>query len=197
MKLKVSQRPEAFFDLFEESGANLVAATDQLRDMLHDYTDVEMKARRIAEREHDGDEVTHAIIRLLNTTFITPMDREDIYQLATALDDVMDAVEAAADLFVLHRIGEPLPEMKAQADVLHRAAEQTDQALRAFRKLRRDDLEPYWVEINRLENEGTSCTAVPSPTCSQATIERWTSCDGRKSSRRSKRRSTDSRTSRT
>jgi len=154
VKLKVSQRPEAFFDLFEESGANLVAATDQLRDMLHDYVDVEMKARRIAEREHDGDEVTHAIIRLLNTTFVTPMDREDIYQLATALDDVMDAVEAAADLFVLHRIGEPLPEMKAQAEVLHRAAVQTDQALRAFRKLRRDDLEPYWVEINSLENEG-------------------------------------------
>lgn len=154
VKLKVSQRPEAFFDLFEESGTNLVAATDQLRDMLHDYVDVEMKARRIAEREHDGDEVTHAIIRLLNTTFVTPMDREDIYQLATALDDVMDAVEAAADLFVLHRIGEPLPEMKAQAEVLHRAAQQTDQALRAFRKLRRDDLEPYWVEINSLENEG-------------------------------------------
>ena len=154
VKLKVSQRPEAFFDLFEESGANLVAATDQLRDMLHDYVDVEMKARRIAEREHDGDEVTHAIIRLLNTTFITPMDREDIYQLATALDDVMDAVEAAADLFVLHRIGEPLPEMKAQVDVLLLAAQQTEAALREFPKMQRERLEPYWVEITRLEKEG-------------------------------------------
>ena len=66
----------------------------------------------------------------------------------------MDAVEAAADLFVLHRIGEPLPEMKAQADVLHRAAEQTEQRSGRSAKLRRDDLEPYWVEINSLENEG-------------------------------------------
>ncbi len=154
MKLKVSQRPDAFFDLFVESGANLLAATGQLRSLVHDYDDVEVKARRIAEREHEGDEVTHAIIRLLNTTFVTPMDREDIYQLATALDDVMDAVEAVADLFVLHHIEAPLVEMTAQVEVVHQAAEQTDQALRAFRNLNRVDLEPYWVEINRLENEG-------------------------------------------
>lgn len=154
MKLKVSQRPEAFFDLFVESGENLRAATGELRAMVHDYQDIELKARRIQEREHEGDEVTHAIIRQLNTTFVTPMDREDIYQLATALDDVMDAVEAAADLFVLHNIEAPLPEMKLQVDVLDRAAEQTDQALHAFRNLKREQLEPYWVEINSLENEG-------------------------------------------
>ena len=154
MKLKVSQRPEAFFDLFEESGANLSAATGDLRELVHSYEQVELKARRIAEREHTGDEVTHAIIRLLNTTFVTPMDREDIYTLATALDDVMDEVDAAADLFVLHHIEAPLPEMRSQADVLHRAAEQTEAALRAFRNLKRDELEPYWVEINSLENEG-------------------------------------------
>jgi uncharacterized protein len=154
VKLKVSQRPEAFFDLFEESATNLLATTDELRSLLHDYENVEMRARRIAEREHDGDEVTHAIIRLLNTTFVTPLDREDIYGLATALDDVLDAVEAAADLFVLHHIEAPRPEMRAQADVLHKAAEQTVDAMRAFRTMRRDALEPYWVEINRLENEG-------------------------------------------
>jgi predicted phosphate transport protein (TIGR00153 family) len=154
VKLKVSQRPEAFFDLFVESAVNLRQATGQLREMVHAYDDVEARARRIQEREHEGDEVTRAIIRLLNTTFVTPMDREDIYQLATALDDVMDAVEAAADLFVLHNIEAPLPEMRAQVDVLDRAAEQTEQALRAFRKLERGDLEPYWVEINSLENEG-------------------------------------------
>lgn len=154
MKLKVSQRPEAFFDLFEESGANLCEATDDLRGLVREYEQVELKARRISEREHTGDEITHAIIRLLNTTFVTPMDREDIYTLATALDDVMDEVDAAADLFVLHHIEAPLPEMLSQADVLHRAAEQTEAALKAFRNLRRDELEPYWVEINSLENEG-------------------------------------------
>jgi predicted phosphate transport protein (TIGR00153 family) len=154
VKLKISQRPDVFFDLFVESGVNLRAATSELRAMVHDYTDIELKARRIQEREHEGDEVTHAIIRRLNTTFVTPMDREDIYQLATALDDVMDAVEAVADLFVLHNIEAPLPEMKLQVDVLDRAAEQTEQALRAFRNLKLDELEPYWIEINSLENEG-------------------------------------------
>ena len=154
MKLKVSQRPEAFFDLFEESGANLCAATDELRGLVHEYEHVELKARRIAEREHKGDEVTHAIIRLLNTTFVTPMDREDIYQLATALDDVLDALEAVSDLFVLHLIEAPLPVMKAQIDVLVLAARQTEQALAALPNMKREELEPYWIEINRLENEG-------------------------------------------
>jgi uncharacterized protein len=154
MKLKVSQRPEVFFDLFIESAVNLRAGAEQLRSLMHDYTEVEVKARRLQEREHEGDEVTHAIIRRLNTTFITPMDREDIYQLATALDDVMDAIEAVADLFVLHNIDAPLPEMRAQVEVLCRAAEQTEAALRAFKNMDRGELEPYWVEINSLENEG-------------------------------------------
>jgi uncharacterized protein len=154
MKLKVSQRPEVFFDLFVESAVNLRSGTRELRAMVHDYSDIDLKARRIQEREHEGDEITHAIIRMLNTTFVTPMDREDIYQLASALDDVMDAVEAAADLFVLHNIEAPLAEMLDQTDVLDLAAEQTEAALRAFRAMDRTKLEPYWVEINSLENRG-------------------------------------------
>jgi uncharacterized protein len=154
VKLKISNRKEAFFDLFTESAENLRSAAELLRDLIGDYRDIELKAQRIADREHEGDEVTHAIIRLLNTTFVTPMDREDIYQLATALDDVMDAIEAVSDLFVLHRIEAPLPEMKAQIDVLVLAALQTEQALAALPKMRREQLEPYWIEINRLENEG-------------------------------------------
>lgn len=154
MKLKISNRKEAFFDLFTESAENLRTAAELLQDLIGDYRNVELKAQRIADREHEGDEVTHAIIRLLNTTFVTPMDREDIYQLATALDDVMDAIEAVSDLFVLHRIEAPLPEMKAQIDVLVLAAVQTEQALAALPNMRRERLEPYWIEINRLENEG-------------------------------------------
>jgi len=154
MKLTISERAEEFFDLFAESAKNVRTAAEQLQDLIEDYADVENKARRIQDREHEGDEITHSIVRRLNTTFITPMDREDIYSLASALDDVMDAIDATADLFVLHRIEEPLPEMKALADVLLRAAQQTEAALEAFPKMRRDRLEPYWVEINRLENEG-------------------------------------------
>ena len=154
MKLRISQRSEEFFELFVESARNLRAGTELLKDLIEDYRDVEMKAGRIQDREHEGDEVTHAIIRRLNTTFVTPMDREDIYLLATALDDVLDAVEAVSDLFVLHRIEAPLPEMKAQVDVLLRATEQTEHALQALPKMDRDALEPYWIEINSLENEG-------------------------------------------
>jgi uncharacterized protein Yka (UPF0111/DUF47 family) len=82
------------------------------------------------------------------------MDREDIYTLATALDDVLDAVEEVADVFVLHNIIEPKPWMIQQVEVLLHAAEQTEQALAALPSLDRTRLEPYWIEINRLENEG-------------------------------------------
>jgi len=154
MKLKISERAGEYFDLFAQSATNLRTATEQLKDLIEDYHDVEVKAQRIRDREHEGDEITHEIIRRLNTSFITPMDREDIYALGSALDDVMDAVDAVADLFVLHRIEEPLPEMKAQADVLLRGAQQTEAALGLLPRMARDRLEPYWVEINRLENEG-------------------------------------------
>jgi uncharacterized protein Yka (UPF0111/DUF47 family) len=81
------------------------------------------------------------------------MDREDIYALATALDDVLDAIEAAGDLFVLHSIDQPRPSMIQQADVLVRAARQTEAAMKALDHLDRTVLEPYWIDINSLENE--------------------------------------------
>jgi predicted phosphate transport protein (TIGR00153 family) len=154
VKLKISNRSDAFFELFSAGAENLRIASELLYDLVSDFRDVELKARRLQEREHEGDEITHQVIETLNTTFITPMDREDIYQLATALDDVVDAIEAAGDLFVLHGIEEPRPFMIQQADVLVRAANQTEAAVKALDKLDRTVLEPYWIEINSLENEG-------------------------------------------
>jgi uncharacterized protein len=154
MKLKISNRSDTFFVLFSSAAENLRAAAELLLDLVSDFTDVEVKARRIQEREHEGDTVTHEVIQHLNTTFITPMDREDIYSLATALDDVLDAIEAAGDLFVLHSIDEPRPSMVQQAEVLVRAARQTEEAIKALESLNREKLEPYWIEINSLENEG-------------------------------------------
>ncbi|HEV8089688.1 MAG TPA: DUF47 family protein [Actinomycetota bacterium] len=154
MKLKISNRSDAFFELFSAGAENLRIASELLYDLVSDFTDVELKARRLQEREHEGDEITHQVIEHLNTTFITPMDREDIYQLATALDDVVDAIEAAGDLFILHGIEEPRPFMIQQSDVLVRAASQTEAAVKALDKLDRTVLEPYWIEINSLENEG-------------------------------------------
>jgi len=154
MKLKVRHRPDEFFTLYLEAAKTLHAATEILKDLIDNYEDVEVKAGRIKDREHEGDETTHAIIKLVNTMFITPMDREDIYALATALDDVLDEIEAVADLFVLHAIEAPLPQMKQQVDILLRAVIQTEEAIKALPKMNREVLEPYWIEINRLENEG-------------------------------------------
>jgi predicted phosphate transport protein (TIGR00153 family) len=154
MKLKISHRAEAFFDLFLQSGRNLVETTELLRDLVENYEDVDLKVRRIQDREHEGDEITHALIERLNTSFVTPIDREDIHRLATALDDVLDAVEAVADLLLLHKVVEPLPVMKAQVDVLVQAAEQTQDLLASLAKMDRSRLEPYWIQINSLENDG-------------------------------------------
>jgi hypothetical protein len=154
LKLKISQRSEAFFDLFDQSASNLRETSELLRDLVENYDDVDLKVRRIQDREHEGDEITHAIIQRLNTSFVTPIDREDIYRLATALDDVLDAIEAVADLLMLHKVIEPLPVMKAQVDVLVQASSQTEGALGLLAKMDRERLEPYWIEINSLENEG-------------------------------------------
>jgi uncharacterized protein len=90
-------------------------------------------------------------MRRLNTTFVTPLDREDIHELGSSMDEVMDHMDAAGDLLVLHKIEKPLPEMQAQADLLVRACHTTLEAMRTLPKF--DELRDYWVEINRLENE--------------------------------------------
>jgi uncharacterized protein len=144
-------REETFFELFVQDAEIIASAAEILLDLITEYEGVEPRARRLHDLEHEGDEVTHEIMRRLNSTFVTPMDREDIHGLASSLDDVLDHMDAAADLLVLHKIERPLPEMKAQADLLVRAARQTVDALR---QLPNFNLTAYWVEINRLENEG-------------------------------------------
>lgn len=152
MRFKVIPREEGFYELFIRSAGNIRTSAELLQDLLSNYTDREDRRERIRQHEHDGDEITHQIMRLINTTFVTPFDREDIYRLASQLDDVLDAIEAVADFMLLHNIAEPLPEMAKQADVLVRAAAMTLEALERLKSFK--GLEPYWVEINRLENEG-------------------------------------------
>jgi predicted phosphate transport protein (TIGR00153 family) len=145
-------REQSFFPLFEKAAANVAAGARELARLTVDLGDAEAASARIRDIEHQGDELTHRIMETLNTTFVTPFDREDIYRLATVLDDILDASEAVADLLVLHGIEEPLPELRQQADVLVRATEVISQAVSRLRSLR--DLNGYLVEINRLENEG-------------------------------------------
>jgi predicted phosphate transport protein (TIGR00153 family) len=138
--------------MFATSGQNLVTGASLLKELLG----ASMEERKdIAERmraaEHAGDEATHAIMRQLNETFVTPFDREDIYRLASSLDDVMDFMEAAVDLVVLYNISELPPEIADQVDVLERAAELTADAMPRLRSMK--DLSEFWIELNRLENQ--------------------------------------------
>ncbi len=151
-RLRLVPRDEGFFELFVLQARQIETAASVLEDLITNFQDVQAKASRLKDLEHEGDETTHQIMRRLNTTFVTPLDHDDIHRLASTLDDVMDHIDAAGDLFVLHKIESPFPEMKAQADVLVRTAKTTREALEVLPKFSR--LADYWVEINRLENEG-------------------------------------------
>lgn len=152
MRLSLRPKQNNFYPMFATSGENLVVGARLLKELLG----ADMAARKaIAEQmrgaEHAGDEATHAIMRKLNESFVTPFDREDIYRLASSLDDVMDAMEAAVDLVVLYQIEELPPEVSDQVDVLERAAELTAAAMPRLRLMK--DLTEYWIELNRLENQ--------------------------------------------
>jgi predicted phosphate transport protein (TIGR00153 family) len=125
-----------------------------LRDLFEDYdsNNLDRRVGKLLDIENQGDELTHEIIRRLNTTFVTPFDREDIHHLASSLDDVLDHVEAAAENLQLYKVENLLPRMSSLTSTLADAATKTAEAMPGIRKMK--DLESYWVEINRLENEG-------------------------------------------
>jgi hypothetical protein len=137
--------------MFTEAGRNVADTVDVLSGLIDPNANREAIAKELRVREHAGDAVTHRIMRQLNTSFVTPFDREDIYRLASALDDVIDAVEAAADFIVLADVGKLPPLMMEQIQLLQRSANETAEAMGRLKTLR--DLEPYWIEVNRLENE--------------------------------------------
>jgi len=138
--------------MFAESAGHLVTGAALLSELLAaDPALREPIAERMREAEHAADETTHRIMSTVNSTFITPFDREDIYALASRLDDVMDAMDAAVDLVVLYAIEELPEEFSDQVRVLARAAELTAEAMPRLRTMRH--LADYWIEINRLENE--------------------------------------------
>ncbi|MGX5654006.1 DUF47 domain-containing protein [Geodermatophilus nigrescens] len=151
MPFSLTPKDNAFYGLFTASAQNLVEATTVLGEFIHDNRRRTELADRLRELEHVGDQSTHAVFRQLNSSFVTPFDREDIYSLASHLDDVMDFVEAAADLVVLTRLGTLPPEMSQQTALLQRAAETTAEAMPRLRTMR--DLPDYWIEVNRIENE--------------------------------------------
>ena len=151
MRFRLTPREDSYYDMFADSANNLVTGARLLVELISEGADREGIAEKMRACEHAGDEFTHAIMRRLNESFITPFDREDIYRLASTLDDVMDFMEAAADLVLLYKLDELPRDVIAQVEVLERAAELTADAMPRLRGLR--DLSEYWIEINRLENQ--------------------------------------------
>jgi uncharacterized protein len=145
-------RDRAFFDLFNEAGQNTLRAARMLREMMHTWPDESGLAREILLAEQEGDRITHDIVQRLNTTFVTPIDGEDIYALATRVDDIVDFTEETADFLGLYKIEAPMEQAQGMVDVLVKACEQLAAALAGLRNFK--DLERYWIEIHRLENEG-------------------------------------------
>jgi predicted phosphate transport protein (TIGR00153 family) len=145
-----------FFDLFEEAGGNILRAAGLLETMLITFPERSELARDILICEQDGDRITHDIIQRLNQTFVTPIDREDIYALASALDDVVDYTEEVSDYLGLYKIEAPMSQAQDLAHVLHAAARQISEAMPRLRGFK--DISHYTVEINRLENDGDRIT---------------------------------------
>jgi predicted phosphate transport protein (TIGR00153 family) len=151
VRLRLTPRDEQFAQLFMAAADNLVVAADLLAQFVAADADRDALCRSLREREHAGDDITHRVLRQLNSTFVTPFDREDIHELAGRLDDVLDSIDAAADFVVLSRLTELPPEAAAQAELLQQAARATAGMMSRLPSMR--DLEPYWIEVNRLENE--------------------------------------------
>ena len=149
-------RDREFFDLFEEAAANVVRAADLLDQMLSAFPDRAELAKDILVCEQVGDRITHDIIQHLNKTFVTPIDREDIYELASAVDDIVDYTEEVADYLGLYKIEAPMSQAQRLAHILVQAARQIAEAMPRMRTFR--DISHYTVEVNRLENDGDRVT---------------------------------------
>lgn len=145
-----------FFSLFEEAGSNIQRSARLLQQLMESWPDDAGLRRDILICEQQGDRITHDIIHRLNTTSVTPIDREDIYGLASALDDIVDYIEEAADILGLYKIEAPMQQAQQQAVVLEEACRNIAEALSRLSRMR--DLNHYFIEINRLENEGDRIT---------------------------------------
>lgn len=152
MRFSLLPRDNTFFDLFSEAGQNTLRAAGMLDEMMQSWPDDTGLTREILITEQKGDQITHDIIRRLNSTFVTPIDREDIYGLATKLDDVVDYIEEAADFLNLYKIEAPMTQAQELTKILVGCCEQLAAGLENLPTFK--DLDKYWIEIHRLENDG-------------------------------------------
>lgn len=158
MPFSLVPRERQFFVLFRESAENLLQGLKTLNTLLNSKSPEEFAqhARKLRDLEHQGDEITHHIIRALNTTFITPFDREDIYALASTLDDVLDLAEETADTIVIDRVESMTTDAQQMGSILLQIGEAITQAVNELDT--RHNMTQYWVHIHDLENQGDAVT---------------------------------------
>jgi predicted phosphate transport protein (TIGR00153 family) len=155
VRIKFRPTDDSFYEFFNNAALNLVRGTELLSELALPGADIQSISERLADAEHAGDRLTHEVYNKINSTFITPFDREDIYRLASTLDDVMDHIEAAGNLVYLYGLTRlpALPrEMHELVAVLDQQARVTSDAMPRLKTMK--DLKSYWVEVNRLENDG-------------------------------------------
>jgi predicted phosphate transport protein (TIGR00153 family) len=152
MRLPFIPREEKFFELFVDDANNVLAGARVLVEFFRSYDQRERLASQLRDLERKGDGLSHDIGHKLEHTFVTPFDREDIHQLISRLDDVLDFIEEVADTCILFKIAAPTEAAVAQAEIV---VQQCEELVRALEKLKGfKNVSPHWIEIHRLENEG-------------------------------------------
>ena len=154
MAFRLIPKDESFYDQFERQAEILLQAAGVLVEVTRQFEALGEKAKQLERLEHDGDQVTHDIMARLNRTFITPLDREDIHQLASALDDVLDLMEATTEQFILYKITTVSPQEKQLAEVIQQQAEEIYKVIPKLRHLRDEQVMEHCIAINRLEKGG-------------------------------------------
>ena len=152
VRLALVPRMSEFYDLFTQAGANALEAARKAEIRFREYPNSSVSQADVKAIETAGDRITYSIIQLLNTQFVTPFDREDIYELATALDDVVDNIEEASDLLELYGVESATRPAIEQCRILVGAVERLDEALRELKNVKK--VEAQLVELKRLEDEG-------------------------------------------
>lgn len=153
---KMILKEEKYFDMFIDAAKNIQTGAKLLKEMMDYYQNPEGKAKEIKDIEHQGDKITHEINKKLNQTFVTPLDREDIYSLTCTLDDVIDLIEAVADRMIIFKIKEPTRTARDLADIICKSADEIIKGVTNLKKM--EQVYEHCVEINRLENEADRIT---------------------------------------
>ncbi|HEV7604675.1 MAG TPA: DUF47 family protein [Candidatus Limnocylindrales bacterium] len=151
MTFRLLPKDPKFFELFIADGDNLEAAAAALHEMVDRYDQLDTRVTTIQALEKRGDEIDRAVTRKLEDAFVTPFDREDIHELVSRLDDVVDGIQAVAETFVIYGVTEPTPEARRLAAILDSQAKELAQALRKLDRLK--DLERHFEAVHELENE--------------------------------------------